>query len=50
MRTWILFGALVIAYAINPAKELPPSLNGLIIVLMVAGAIFDLIEFVRNRK
>ena len=44
MRTWILFGSVLIAYSINPKLQLPLNLVCLMCFLFGVGIIFDMMD------
>ena len=48
MRTWIVAASFVIAEAISPGHEYPMVLGISIIIILVGGALIDLIEFIKK--
>ncbi len=45
MRTWIIFGAMTVCYAINPELEYSNTIASWLVALVLAGIIMDGAEF-----
>ncbi len=48
MRTWIFGGALIISVTISPEMQYPIGISVFAILLIVAGAWFDFVDFAKD--